>query len=174
MRSTPAYVRVLGLTLLEGRILDERDAQRPNLESVMVDRAWAKRFFPNESSVGKRFREGGCTTCPWTTVVGVVSEVKYVGLDQPDQGTVYSPLSQQSLFRYLVLRTDVESGSALPTVRGILRELEPAAPLSNVATIDELVAESLERPQSLSLLVGGFALVALILSVVGIYGVIGY
>lgn len=171
---TPEYVRVLGLTLLEGRILDERDAQRLNRDGVMVDRAWAKRFFPNQSAVGKRFREGGCTTCPWTTVVGVVSEVKYVGLDEPDQGTVYSPLRQQSLFRYVVLRTHVDSASVLPAVREIVRELEPAAPLSNVATIDELVAESLERPQSLSLLIGGFALVALILSVVGIYGVIGY
>ena len=67
---TPEYFRVLGLTLLEGRLLDERDALRENLESVMVDRAWARRFFPNGSAVGKRFREGGCTTCPWTTVVG--------------------------------------------------------------------------------------------------------
>ena len=78
---TPDYFRTLGLTLLEGRLLDERDARRPKLESVVVDRAWARRFFPNDSAVGKRFREGGCTTCPWTTVVGVVSEVKYAGLD---------------------------------------------------------------------------------------------
>ena len=94
---TPEYVRTLGLTLVEGRLLDERDPERnaaaEALLSVMVDRAWARRFFPNESAVGKRLREGGCTTCPWTTVVGVVSDVKYDGISQPNNGTVYSPLS---------------------------------------------------------------------------------
>ena len=90
---TPEYVRTLGLTLVEGRLLDERDPERnaaaEALLSVMVDRAWARRFFPNESAVGKRLRGGGCTTCPWTTVVGVVSDVKYDGIAQPNNGTVY-------------------------------------------------------------------------------------
>jgi putative ABC transport system permease protein len=171
---TPEYFHVLGLTLVEGRLLDQRDAQRENLETVVVDRAWAKRFFPKGGAVGKRFREGGCTKCPWTAVVGVVTEVKYVGLDAPDAGTVYWPMDGSSLFRYLVLRTHGDPLNVLPAVRHIVRELDPSAPLSNVATIDELVAQSLERPQSLSLLVGGFALVALVLSVVGIYGVMAY
>jgi putative ABC transport system permease protein len=170
---TPEYFRVLGLTLVGGRLLDERDALRPDLETVVVDRAWARRFFPNGEAVGKRFREGGCTTCPWTTVVGVVSEVKYVGLDKPEQGTVYWPMSG-SLFRYLVLRTHADPLTVLPAVRHVVRELDPSAPFSNVATIDELVTQSLERPQSLSLLVGSFALVALALSIVGIYGVMAY
>jgi putative ABC transport system permease protein len=171
---TPEYFHVLGLTLVDGRLLTERDAQRPDLETVVVDRAWARRFFPNGRAVGKRFREGGCTSCPWTEVVGVVTEVKYVGLDAPDQGTVYWPMSESSLFRYLVLRTRTDPLQVLPAIRQVVRELDPSAPFSNVATIDELVAQSLEQPQSLSLLVGGFALVALILSVVGIYGVMAY
>ena len=170
---TPEYFRVLGLTLLEGRLIEERDALTENLESVVVDRAWARRFFPSESAVGKRFREGGCTACPWTTVVGVVSEVKYVGLDKPDQGTVYSPMAG-SLTRFLVVRTHSEPAAVLPALRRVVRELDPGAPLSNVATIDELVAQSLARPQSLSMLVGGFALIALALSVFGIYGVMAY
>ena len=61
---TPEYFRVLGLPLLEGRLLDERDARAENLEAVVVDRAWARRFFPNGSAVGKRLRSGGCTQCP--------------------------------------------------------------------------------------------------------------
>jgi putative ABC transport system permease protein len=170
---TPEYFGVLGLTLVEGRLLDERDARRSNLEAVVVDRAWATRFFPNGGAVGKRFREGGCTTCPWTSVVGVVSEVKYLGLDKPDQGTVYSPLSG-SLRRYVVLRTRADPQTVLPAVRQVVRQLDPSAPLSNVATIDELVTQSLERPQSLSLLVGSFALVALVLSIIGIYGVMAH
>ena len=170
---TPEYFRVLGLTLIEGRLLEDRDALTENLESVVVDRAWARRFFPSESAVGKRFREGGCTTCPWTSVVGVVSDVKYVGLDEPDQGTVYYAAAG----RLVALPHDSNAGDAqtmLPAVRQAVRELEPAAPLSNVATIDDLVDQSLERPRSLSMLVAGFALIALTLSVFGIYGVMAY
>jgi putative ABC transport system permease protein len=170
---TPEYFRVLGLRLTGGRLLDERDAQQPDLESVVVDQAWARRFFPGTTALGTRFREGGCTSCPWTTVVGVVSEVKYAGLDKPDQGTVYWPLAG-SLSRYLVVRTTAAPGGMLPAIERVVRELEPGAPLANAATIDELVARSLERPQSISLLVGSFALIALALCLIGIYGVMTY
>jgi putative ABC transport system permease protein len=170
---TPEYFRALGLSLLEGRLLEERDAQRENLESVVVDRAWAKRFFPNVSPLGKRFKEGGCTQCPWTTVVGVVSDVKYVGLDQPDQGTVYTPMPG-GLARFVVLRTEGRPQALVPSVRQRLRELDPNVPLTSVATIDDLVTGSLDQPRSLSIIVGAFAAIALLLSAVGIYGVMAY
>ena len=170
---SPDYAQTLGLKLVEGRLLDERDAQQENLLSVVVDRAWARRFFPNESAIGKRLRSGGCTNCPWTSVVGVVSEVKYEGLDQPDQGTVYWPIGGGTS-RFLIVRSAGDPLSIAPAVRQAVRELEPAAPLSNVATVASLVDQSLLRPQSLSLLVGSFAGVALLLSIIGIYGVMGY
>lgn len=182
--ATPEYFRLLGLTLLEGRLFNEHDGRGPDLDVVVVDRAWAARFFPNGSAVGKRFRGGGCTTCPWITVVGVVSDVKYAGLDKPDQGSVYTPMAGRgvsspleqatSRFRYLILRTGTDPVTVLPAVRQVVRELDPSLPFSNVATIDDLIARSLQRPRSLSLLVGGFAIVALILSIVGIYGVMAY
>ena len=174
---SPEYVSTLGLTLLEGRLLDERDAPRAAepqpLRSVMVDRAWARRFFANESAVGKRFRQGGCTTCPWTTVVGVVSDVKYVGLDQPNEGTIYSPLPSGAA-RFVVVRTLGDPLTITSSLQRTVRELEPSAPLSNVVTMTALVDQSLVRPRSLSLLVTSFAVVALLLSVIGIYGVMGY
>lgn len=175
---TPEYFRVLGLTLVEGRLFEERDEIEAAPDVIVVDRAWAQRFFPNQSALGKRLHDGGCTTCPWTTVVGVVSAVKYAGLDKPDEGSVYTPLARNNLARsrsrYLILRTGIDPLTMLPAVRQVVRDLDPSAPLSDVATIDELVTRSLERPQSLSLLVAGFALVALVLSVVGIYGVMAY
>jgi putative ABC transport system permease protein len=167
------YPATLGLKLIEGRLLEERD-QAPNApNAVVVDRAWARRFFPNDSAVGKRLKSGGCTTCDWTTVVGVVSEVKYEGLDQPDQGTVYWPLNGGTS-RFLIVRSSGDPLGVAPSVRQVVHELEPAAPLSNVATVASLVDQSLLRPQSISLLVGSFAGVALLLSIIGIYGVMGY
>ena len=169
---TPEYFRLLGLSLLQGRMLDERDERGPDV--IVVDRAWAARFFPNESAVGKRLRSGGCSQCEWTTVVGVVSDVKYAGLDKPDQGSVYQPMEPSRRVRNLMLRTSIDSGTVLPAVRRVLRELDPSLPFASVATIDDLVAASLQRPRSLSLLIGCVAIVALVLSVVGIYGVMAY
>jgi putative ABC transport system permease protein len=172
---TPEYFGVLGIRLLEGRLLDERDRGAEDLEAVVVDRAWTKRFFPNGSAVGKRLRSGGCTQCPWTTVVGVVSEVKYAGLDQPEAGTVYTAMSlDASPSRFIVARATADPAIVLPAVRQVVRDLDPALPLSDTATMDEMVARSLERPRTLSLLVVGFAIVALVLSTVGIYGVMAY
>ena len=170
---SPEYASTVGLKLIEGRLLDERDAGQENLLAVVVDRAWARRFFPNHSAVGQRLRGGGCADCPWTSVVGVVSEVKYEGLDQPDQGTVYFPIAGGT-FRFLIVRSSGDPLSVAPAVRQAIRELEPAAPLSNVATVASLVDQSLLRPQSLSVLVASFAGVALLLALIGIYGVMGH
>jgi putative ABC transport system permease protein len=181
---TPQYFRLLGLPLAEGRVFDDRDGRGPDVEVAVVDRAWAARFFPNESAVGKRFREGGCTRCPWTTVVGVVGNVKYAGLDRPDEGSVYWPMPGRGApgpiegptfrFRYLLLRTSGDPMTVLPPVRRVVHELDPSLPFSSVAAVDELVARSLQRPRSLSWLVGGIALVALGLSIIGIYGVMAH
>ena len=176
----PDYFGLVGHRLLEGRLLQDADDGDNAAPVLVVDRAWANRFFPGQSAVGKRLRSGGCSTCPWETVVGVVSGVKYDGLDAEDQGTVYSPMPQRgaavesSRSRYLMLRTAADPATVLPAVRRTLRELDPTLPLSQVATIDELVARSLEGPQALSLLIGSLSAIALVLSVVGIYGVMAH
>ncbi len=170
---TPEYARTLGLTLLEGRFLDDRDALQDDELAVVVDRAWARRHFPGKSAVGERLRGGGCTTCPWTTVVGVVSDVKYSGLDHPDDGTVYTSLDGRTS-RFVVVRAAGDPLALAAPLGRVVRQLEPAAPLTDVATMDALVDDSLERPQALSTLVTGFALVALVLSAIGIYGAMGY
>ena len=170
---TPEYFKVLGLTLLEGRLLTERDVPQENLEWVVVDAAWARRFFPNGSAIGKRFRSGGCTECPWTTVVGVVSTVKYAGVDAPDEGSVYTVMPPDAQ-QFFVIRTATTPANVVPQIRQALRELDPTVPLSNVATAEELVSQSLQTPRYMSVLVGAFAAVALLLSVIGIYGVMAY
>lgn len=170
---SPDFFQVMGMRLVEGRLLDARDFDPEVLRAVIVDQSWAKRFFGAESAVGKRFKSGGCSTCDWTTIVGVVSDVPYDGLSQAGQGTVYSPWPAQP-FRYLVVRAKGDPLLEAASVARVVRELEPGAPLADVATVDQLVDQSLLRPQSLSMLVMAFAGVALLLSVIGIYGVMAY
>jgi len=180
---TPEYFGLFAQRLIEGRLLDSRDAATTSPSVIVVDEAWARRFFPGQSAVGKRLKSGGCSRCDWTTVVGVVSIVKYDGLNAADAGVVYSPMAERgeeltnafsSRSRYLVVRTAAAPESVLPQLRRVLREIDPSLPFSRVATIDELVASSLEQPRGLSLLVGALALVALVLSIVGIYGVMAH
>jgi ABC-type antimicrobial peptide transport system permease subunit len=98
--------------------------------------------------------------------------VKYAGLDSPDEGTVYTPLG--SRVRSVLLRTSMDPLTLVPALRAAVRELDHELPVSDIATVDELVARSLQTPRSLSVLVASLALVALTLSVVGIYGVMTY
>ena len=86
--ASPEFFSTVGLRLERGRLLDDRSLQD---NVVVVDRAWATRFFPGEEVLGRRFRSGGCTDCPWTTVVGVVGNVKWTGLEATEDGTVYFP-----------------------------------------------------------------------------------
>jgi predicted permease len=176
---TPGYFRLFALKLVEGRLLTNDDAgDGPPV--IVVDRAWAARFFPGRSAVGQRMKNGGCTLCPWTTIVGVVSDVRYDGLSTDDPGVVYWPLpargesAAQSMVRYLVIRTALDPSSLVPSVRQAVQGLDPSLALGRVSTVDEMVARSLEVPRTLSLVIGTLSLVALVLSVVGIYGVMAH
>ncbi len=167
---SPAFFKTVGLRLERGRLLDEFSLRD---DLVVVDRAWANRFFPGQEVVGRRLKSGGCTTCGWTTVVGLVGNVKWTGLDASEDGTVYWPFVDFPN-AFFVLRTSADPVSQALSVRQAVRELDPGLALSNIATGEELVSESLTRPRYLSVLVGMFALAALVLSVVGIYGVMAY
>jgi putative ABC transport system permease protein len=168
---TAGYFELLDIPLLEGRVFDERDNIAP---VAIVDAAWARRFYPNESALGRQFYDGGSTTNP-ATVVGVVGDVKHMSLDAPDEGTVYWPLAFGfSRFRFLILRTSTDPISVLPSVRQVIHELDASLPLSDVATVEELYTNSLDAPRYLTILVSAFAVVALLLSVIGIYGVMSY
>jgi predicted permease len=171
---TPEFFKTTGLALVRGRLLDERDVAPKAPPVIMVDRAWASRFFGTDDVVGKRLHEGGCTSCDWTTVVGVVATVKYLGLDKPDDGSVYTPMAPGTRDRYVVLRSAGAAAGLGPTVTNVIRSLDPTLAVARVATIDELVDASVEMPRYLGVLAGAFALAAVLLSLVGIYGVMAH
>jgi predicted lysophospholipase L1 biosynthesis ABC-type transport system permease subunit len=159
--------------LQEGRLLDDRDFRPDASDVVVVDRAWAARYFPSETVLGRRLHSGGCNTCEWTTIVGVVGTVKYLGLDAPDQGTVYRPMREGERNRYVVLRS-TQPAALIEPMRQAFRELDPGLALTGIATVDQLVTDSLATPRYLSVLVATFGAAALLLSLVGIYGVMTY
>ncbi len=168
------FFRTLGIPLLEGRLFDAHDAGSAD-PVLIVDRAWARRFFPEGDALGRRLRSGGSTTGPWTTVVGVVGDVPWAGLGEPDGGVAYFPdVASFAWQPYVYLRTQGDPAPAVAAVRSLVRGLDPGIPVTDVATADEALQASLARPRNLTLVVGAFSAVALALAALGLYGLMAY
>ena len=174
---SPEYFRTLGIPLLKGRYLSEQDNADAPLVMV-ISETMARRYFPNEDPIGMRLKTGGCTTdCDWTTIVGVVGDVKNEGLGAEIAPAMYCPFTQESFnirTMTLVLRTDVDPTSFVAAVRREVNSLDPDLALANIRTMDQLMSKSLGRSRYRGVLLGIFAIVALILAMIGIYGVIAY
>lgn len=173
---SPEYFRTLGITLVKGRYLSEQDnADAPPV--MVISQAMAERYFPGEDPVGMRLKTGGCKECDWTTIVGVVSDVKNGGLNVEDDSAMYCPFIQEPLnlrMMTLVLRTESDPASFVAAVRREVNSIDPDLALANIKTMDQLMSESLGQSRYRGILLGIFALVALVLAAVGIYGVIAY
>jgi putative ABC transport system permease protein len=172
----PGFFRTLGLPVLEGRLYDAVPAD--TMRYAVVDESWAARFHPESSPVGARLRSGGCTVegCPFTEIVGVVRDVKTAGLDDTRRlGTIYYDFARDS---YSAMRLHVrargEPLSVVPGVRDVIRRQTAGVPVGEVQTTEELAAEALAGRQYTSTLVGLLAAVALLLSIIGIYGTLSY
>lgn len=171
----PGYFRTLGLDVVEGRMFDgERDPPRV----ALVDETWAGRFFPEGHAVGRRFRHGACTrpSCPAWTVLGVVEDVRYTGLDDPGEGTVYMNFRRwPDLTAFVIVRTVTDEPEALiPTLRRVVRGEDPGIAVSELAIGEDLLSRTLQQPRYLGSLVAAFAGLALVLALVGVYGTMAY
>jgi putative ABC transport system permease protein len=168
---SPGYFDAMGVRLLEGRLPDVTDTfDRPRV--VAVSRRWANRFYPGEEVLGRQLYAGGNTTNP-VTVVGVVSDVKYQGLAGADESVVYESYTQNP-WRSVNLLIRGAGSSLTGQVRSRLNALDPEVPLSNVQTMRQRLAASVDRPRYWTVLVGIFAAVGVVLAAVGIYGVLSY
>jgi predicted permease len=170
---TPGYFKALGLRLLEGRMLDEHDdANAPPV--IVVSRSWAKKYFPGESPLGRQLVSGGCYECPRTTIVGVVSDAKYSGLAGDGEG-VYTTYSQAGLpTMQLVVKTGGPSASLLAAVRTRIHAVDPELPLVDSHTMTELLGNAVQEPRHWTILLGGFAVIAVMLAALGVFGVMSY
>lgn len=181
---TPGYFDALGVELRRGRTFDERDTAEAQQVTV-VDERLAERFWPGEDPIGRRMynpnspeevgRPGPDTR--WVTVVGVVAEVKQRGLASDDEriGAYYYPFAQTpNRSMTLVVRTDGDPGRMVHEVRRELAAIDPELPLYDVRTMAERLAESVAGRRAAMTLATCFGFVALLLSSLGIYGVLAY
>ena len=179
IRISPDYFRVIQTPLVEGRFFSEDD-ENGKLPVAIIDEATAKRYWwPDHDPVGRRLRIrlrfGQNPVNPWSTVVGVVKNIKHDGLDVDGVPHIYVPLNQfvgRSLS--LALRTSLPASKLEVQIRGAIQSVDPGLPVFNVTSMDEVLGASLASRRFSANLVAGFAGGALLLASIGIYGLLAY
>lgn len=172
---SPGYFSALGAPLVDGRFFSETDdTDSPRV--VLIDQALANRFWPDENPIGKHIkfnrRDSGGT---WSSVVGVVGNIKTEGFDVPDQPHIYVPIVQNPGYAMAVyLKAKSDPTALARALRDEVRAVDPDLPVFGERTMDDVVAASLAQRRFAMQLVTIFGLVALVLAGVGIYGVMAY
>jgi predicted permease len=179
IRISPDYFRVIQTPLVRGRYFNEDD-ENGKLPVVIIDEATARRYWgPDHDPVGRRvrirLRFGQNAVNPWSTVVGVVKDIKHDGLDIDGVPHLYVPLNQ-SLGRSLslALRTSLPRSTLEAKIRGAIQSVDPGLPVFGVTSMDEILDASLASRRLSANLVEGFAGGALLLASIGIYGLLAY
>ncbi|MGH9831458.1 MAG: ABC transporter permease [Blastocatellia bacterium] len=173
--ASAGYFKTIGIPILRGRNFTAEDAARAQ-RVAMINESLARRVFPNEDPVGKRVSFGAPRTqADWREIIGVVGDARHHTLEIEPEPRAYDLFEQSSSgSMFIVMRTAGDPSRLANVARRQARELESEAPVYLLATMDELVARSTATRRFSMLLVGGFALIALLLAAVGIYGVLSF
>jgi putative ABC transport system permease protein len=171
---TPEYFQTMNIPLLRGRYLSEQDG--PNTPNAFViNDTIARRYFAGEDPIGKRMNLGNADNPNWYTVVGIVQDTRQrsLGADPyPQMYAVNTQVSRRSMT--LVVRTAGNPDAMIPTIRSTITAMDNALALNNARTMAQVMAQSIARPRFNMLLMSLFAVTALLLAAVGIYGVMAY
>ena len=171
---TPGYLQAAGIPVMQGRdIADADDERAPRV--VIVSAAMARRFWPNESPVGKRLKWGPPESpAPWIEVIGVAGAARYRD-PREESLDVYVPYTQSPWkLNHMIVRTAGEPSSLASAVRSAVSSVDPDARAVGIATVNELASAALRQPRFQMTLVGSFAALALLLGAVGIFGVVSF
>ena len=169
---THGYLKTMGVPLLKGRLFNVQDASDAK-GRVVINETMALRHWPGEDPIGKRVR------IAWDSledeVIGVVGDVRHAGLDGEIRPMTYWPYARNPYSTMTVtVRTAADPNRIVPSIAGLVRQLDPELALANVKTMDEVVSDSVAQRRLTMLLLTIFAGAALLLAAVGIYGVIAY
>jgi predicted permease len=169
---SPGYFPALGVPLVKGRLFDSRDVKGAQ-ETVIVNENLANRFWPSQDPIGKRLERGDKE--PWRTVVGVVRDQKEFSLDNEPPISVYHPHEQFPIgTMFVVVRSVSDPSQMRPAISREIQALDPELPAFEFMTMEQRLATSLASRRFSTFLLGVFAVTALILAVIGIYGVSAY
>ncbi len=178
---TPGYFEVLGVRLVSGRLPDRTDVDSAD-PVIFLNQTAMRTAFPAGDAVGQRIRLGGKVAQPWRRIAGIVSDVHHQGLEKPPIPEMYIPHAQflhfspgvQAGTMTVVVKAQTDPASLVPAIRGEMRKLDPEIPAAQIRSMEEVVAASVsDRKLNLSLL-GSFAALALLLAMIGVYGVMSY
>jgi putative ABC transport system permease protein len=168
------YFRALEIPLLRGRLFNPGD-KLDSLPVVIINQALARRYWPKEDPLGRRIKLPGAPDPGWCTIVGIVSDIRHRGLDQPVKPELYVPFSQAPYpAAILAVRSQQDPLSLTSAIRREVQALDRAQPIAHVRTLNAVIADSI-APRRLSVvLLTAFAGIALLLASVGIYGVMSF
>jgi predicted permease len=173
--ASTGYFETMKIPLIRGRFFTGQDTKE-SARVVIVDENMARTYWPNVDPIGKRLKYGGAdSTAPWMSVVGVVGSVKQYALETDSRVALYTPHLQSGAGSLsIAVRTTADPLGLAAAVTREARALDPNLPLYDVKTMEQQLSESLARRRFAMLMLGLFAVIALLLASVGIYGVISY
>ncbi len=173
------YLQTMGLPLRQGRYFDAHDNEHA-MPVAIINETMAREYWPNGDALGRRFKLGDpADDIPWLTIVGVVGDVRQMGIDAPVKAEMYLPYRQVKDFEWFVphdlaVRTNGDPMNLVGAVRQAVHAADPDQPISNVATMEEVLGHEAAQRRLGMILFTAFAVLALLLASLGIYGVLAY